>query len=64
MLQSKTVDRDTLDLLKALMAMPELSAFTLVGGTNLSLRLGHRLSIDLDLFTNELYDTEKVAQAI
>ena len=46
-------------LLKDLMSMPELKQFGLVGGTNLSLRFGHRLSIDLDLFTNEPFDTEK-----
>lgn len=47
-------------LLKDLMAMPELKQFGLVGGTNLALRFGHRLSIDLDLFTNEPFDTEKI----
>lgn len=46
-------------LLRDLMQMPELHSFGLVGGTNLSLRFGHRLSIDLDLFTNEPFDTEK-----
>ncbi len=29
--------------------------FLLVGGTSLSLRFGHRMSIDIDLFTNALY---------
>lgn len=47
-------------LLKDLMGMPELKQFGLVGGTNLSLRFGHRLSIDLDLFTNEPFDAEKI----
>lgn len=41
-----------------MMAMPELANFCLVGGTNLALRLGHRLSIDLDLFTNAPFDPE------
>ncbi|NJL74979.1 MAG: nucleotidyl transferase AbiEii/AbiGii toxin family protein [Saprospiraceae bacterium] len=40
--------------------MPVLNQFALVGGTNLSLRFGHRLSIDLDLFTNEPFDTEYI----
>jgi len=40
------------------MSFPELSQFGLVGGTNLSLRLGHRISIDLDLFTNEPFNSE------
>ena len=36
------------------MALPELADFHLVGGTALSLQLGHRNSIDLDLFTAEV----------
>lgn len=58
MLHTQTVTGATLDLLKQLMAMPELMQFGLVGGTNLSLRFGHRRSIDLDLFTNEQFETE------
>ena len=64
MLQTQTVDRHTLGLLKDLMATPELQQFALVGGTNLSLRLGHRLSVDLDLFTNESFDTEGIARIL
>lgn len=64
MLQTQTVDRATLELLKSLLAMPEMNAFALVGGTNLSLRLGHRLSIDLDLFTPEPFDTELMSRVI
>ena len=64
MLQTQTVDGSTLGLLKDLMAIPELEQFALVGGTNLSLRLGHRLSIDLDLFTNKAFDTEGIARIL
>ncbi len=53
MLYTNTVNAETLDLLKRLMALPVLKKFALVGGTNLSLQLGHRLSIDLDIFSNE-----------
>ena len=38
-----------------LMKAPEFSAFRLVGGTSLSLQLGHRISVDIDLFTDETY---------
>lgn len=31
--------------------------FRLVGGTSLSLQLGHRMSDDIDLFTDALYET-------
>lgn len=50
MLHTSTVEPGTLGLLKKLMAEPELQAFNLVGGTALSLRIGHRQSYDLDLF--------------
>lgn len=38
-----------------LMQEPLFSPFRLVGGTNLSLRYGHRLSVDIDLFTDTEY---------
>jgi len=31
--------------------------FRLVGGTSLSLQLGHRISVDIDLFTDAVYDS-------
>jgi len=37
----------------------ELKAFRLAGGTALSLRLGHRISIDLDLFTNHIFEVNE-----
>lgn len=36
--------------------MPSLHRFSLVGGTALSLRYGHRSSIDIDLFLHEKFD--------
>ena len=43
--------------LKLLMAEPLFSPFRLVGGTSLSLQRGHRISIDIDLFTDAEYGT-------
>lgn len=40
------------------------SRFYLAGGTALALRLGHRRSRDLDLFSREKFDSETVAQAL
>ncbi|NOQ26783.1 MAG: nucleotidyl transferase AbiEii/AbiGii toxin family protein [Bacteroidales bacterium] len=37
------------------MSMKEFDSFRLVGGTSLSLQLGHRESIDIDLFTDVEY---------
>lgn len=41
--------------LHALMAEPSLTDFRLVGGTSLSLQFGHRMSDDIDLFTELPY---------
>lgn len=51
-----------MELLKSLMEAPVLRSFALVGGTNLSLRFGHRRSIDLDLFTNVPFNPEGVSR--
>lgn len=58
MLQYGTIEPRTLDLLKKLMQLNELKDFYLVGGTALSLIYGHRLSIDLDLFSAEDFQNE------
>ena len=50
MLHVETVLARTLDLLKDLQSIPELADMRLVGGTALALQLGHRTSVDLDLF--------------
>ena len=42
-------------VLKKLMHFKELCSFRLVGGTSLSLQLGHRISDDIDMFTNMEY---------
>lgn len=43
------------EALHKLMAAEEFQDFRLVGGTALSLQLGHRMSIDIDLFTDSPY---------
>lgn len=50
-----TVSPLLLTTLKDLMSRSELSMFRLVGGTALSLHRGHRMSVDLGLFTDEQY---------
>ena len=45
------------DILSQLMELPKFAPFCLVGGTSLSLQLGHRISIDIDLFTEAPYGT-------
>ena len=56
MLHIETVEPRTLSLLNELMALPSLHSFSLVGGTALALRYGHRSSEDLDLFFHQKFD--------
>jgi hypothetical protein len=64
MLYKETVKPATLGLLKELMTLPELKQFRLVGGTALSLLLGHRESIDLDLFTDIPFDRNLIVNKL
>lgn len=50
MLYYQSIDSTALELLKKLMAIPQFNDLFLVGGTSLALQIGHRKSIDLDLF--------------
>jgi len=60
MLQKITVKEETFGLLKTLMLDENLKQFYLVGGTALALYMGHRKSIDLDLFSQEFFDIQKL----
>jgi len=46
------------------MKLPALDSFALAGGTNLALRYGHRLSIDLDLFTDQSFATSDIVDEL
>lgn len=60
MLHKETVERETFKLLKTLMQDKELKSFNLAGGTALALYMGHRLSIDLDLFSTSPFDASRL----
>ena len=64
MLHYSTIEPRTLDILKGLMQIPALKDFNLVGGTALSLYYGHRLSVDLDLFSTTSFENETIIQPI
>lgn len=48
-----SVKPELLAALRKLMLLPSLKDFILVGGTNLTLQRGHRMSIDIDLFSDK-----------
>jgi len=64
MLQTQTIEPGTLSVLESLMKISELEQFSLVGGTALSLKYGHRLSIDIDLFSTEDFEHEPIIESL
>lgn len=64
MLQKKTVEKKTFELLKALMDEPLLQDTRLVGGTSLALQIGHRISTDLDFFTDNPIEIDKTIKLL
>ena len=60
MLQRSTIEPSTLDLLKQLLDLPALNSFYLLGGTALALKFGHRISVDLDLFSIVDFDKKEL----
>lgn len=61
MLHKETVEKGTMDLINKLMADETFASFNLVGGTALALKVGHRKSIDIDLFTATDFNAEEIA---
>ncbi|MFM9838640.1 MAG: nucleotidyl transferase AbiEii/AbiGii toxin family protein [Cyclobacteriaceae bacterium] len=61
-MHTNTVSQNVLALLKLLMQDENLSDFRLVGGTALSLQIGHRMSVDIDLFTTSEFDKPQLSK--
>jgi hypothetical protein len=61
MFHLSTVEEETYQLLKSLFTIDKVSnQFALAGGTALALQLGHRQSIDLDIFSPESFNTREI----
>ncbi len=54
------ISPQTFQLIQQLQTIPALKEFYLVGGTSLALQLGHRNSIDIDLFTQNNFDDNEL----
>ncbi len=64
MLHFETIEAKTLGLLKQLQETELLREFRLAGGTSLALQIGHRKSIDFDLFGNLQGDNIELSQTL
>jgi hypothetical protein len=64
MLHLNTIDPSLFKVLVDLCTLPELANFSLVGGTSLSLQIGHRKSDDLDFFTDRSFDIREIKEVV
>lgn len=64
MLHLKTVHQETFAMLQDLASQENLRGFSLAGGTGLALLLGHRISVDLDFFTNSKFDSRELFETL
>ncbi len=64
MLYKQTVTPELVSILSTLQACPELASFRLVGGTAVALQVGHRKSLDIDLFSTEAADLNAIARLL
>lgn len=55
---------ETFLLIQQLQSLPALINFFLVGGTSLALQLGHRSSIDIDLFTQSEFEAYEIEELL
>ena len=64
MLRKETVSDALIGVLNRLMLMPDLARHRLVGGTALALQIGHRISVDIDLFSDSTSDYQIIEKSI
>jgi len=60
-----TVESNTLKSLEEIFSIPDISKqFALAGGTSLALQIGHRMSVDLGIFSQTPFSTEDLNIAL
>ena len=60
MLRKETITHDMLTMIRTLQRNRLFDGFSLVGGTALALQLGHRQSVDIDLFSTDKHDYQVI----
>jgi hypothetical protein len=60
MLHTEAVTSDTLALIRRIQADKAFAKFKLVGGTALALKIGHCISVDIDLFSSEALEHDSI----
>lgn len=61
---TKTLLPDTFRAIKLISGFPEIQKAYLAGGTSLALQIGHRVSVDLDFFTQEEFNETLLSEEL
>jgi len=64
MLHREVINDEVFEMILMLQEDPALQEFFLVGGTGLALQIGHRKSNDIDLFTVNDFDQERLMERL
>jgi Nucleotidyl transferase AbiEii toxin, Type IV TA system len=64
MLRKEAISSSLSDALHGLMELKTIGTHRLVGGTALALQIGHRISVDIDLFSDGKNDYEEIQQEL
>lgn len=64
MLFRNTVSPELWDVLQKVMLIPEIQQYRLVGETAMALQIGHRESVDIDLFCNEKQEKRVIEKSL
>ncbi len=64
MLHKETVTAELITTANALCSIAELASFRIVGGTAVALQIGHRISIDIDFFSNEKVSKKNILHVL
>jgi len=62
--ENAVLEPGTRALLRRLATVLAGDGFFLVGGTALAIQIGHRRSIDLDFFTREAFDPDRILESL
>lgn len=64
MLFKEPVTPSTLKIIQKLFSIDELNNFDLVGGTALAMQIGHRISVDIDMFSKIVFDNKQLKECL
>lgn len=63
-MHKESIDKKTKSVLEKIKRASFMQDFYLAGGTALAIEIGHRISVDLDFFSRDNFDTKKIIRGL